>query len=120
VCFSQLFNELTAARQADDTSRVCSSVVSLKHPDRLLSAVNGGELKKFQLIDNSENAAEADQNLPHSAALALVTPDCRLLLIRLCQSGRGRSYSEILAEDPYLLAVAHSLLSQYSNEAEQS
>lgn len=95
--FSDLWDQLT-----NHSQRSCSSVLQFAFPDKLFEAVRCGVLERFQM----------DQRKP--TELAMVTPDSFLILVRIL-SVKNSLYTEILTEDPSVLPVIKSLLSEYTH-----
>ena len=93
--FAELWQTLTVKEEA------CTSVLYLAHPTNLISTIKNSSLKKFQLTERSVKE------------LALVTPDSFLILVRIV-ADKNRWHCDIVTEKADLMAIAHSLLHQYS------
>lgn len=88
-------------RLANQSEKGYTSTVFLPQPENLLQAVKNGELERFQKC--KERPTE----------LAMVTPDSFLVLVRIL-SVKNSWNAEAVVEDPSVLPVVYSLLSQYS------
>ncbi len=93
--FSELWDRLTS-----QSEKCYSSALFLPQPQKLLKAVEYGELERFQMAEKPTE-------------LAMVTPDSFLVLVRIL-SVKNSWHAEILVEDPSVLPVIYSLLTEYS------
>ncbi|XP_059351271.1 uncharacterized protein LOC130691362 isoform X2 [Daphnia carinata] len=87
-------------RIVSQSEKCYSSALFLPQPQKLLKAVEYGELDKFQMAEKPTE-------------LAMVTPDSFLVLVRIL-SVKNSWHAEILVEDPSVLPVIYSLLTEFS------
>ncbi|KAI9565009.1 hypothetical protein GHT06_008751 [Daphnia sinensis] len=88
-------------RLVSQSDKCYSSVLFLPQHEKLLKAVEYGELERFQMTKKKPTE------------LAMVTPDSFLVLVRILLVKNSWN-AEILVEDPSVLPVIHSLLTEFS------
>ena len=99
LCSKFSFSELWECLSSQD-EKCCSSAFGLDSSEKLLSAVESGELGLFQLTEKKKNE------------LVFVTTNSWLILVRIV-SIKHRAHIEMLVEDPSLLVVMHSFIKSY-------
>ncbi|XP_032778780.2 uncharacterized protein LOC116917422 isoform X3 [Daphnia magna] len=88
-------------RLVSQSDKCYSSVLFLPQHENILKAVENGELERFQMTKKKP------------MELAMVTPDSFLVLVRILLVKNSWN-AEILVEDPSVLPVIHSLLTEFS------
>lgn len=96
--FTELWDQLTS-----QSEKCYSSALYLPRPEKLLQAVEQGKLDRFQM----------SKKKPTELAMVMVTPDSFLVLVQIL-SVKNSWHAEILVENPSVLPVVKSLLTEYS------